>query len=95
MRPSVALAAVCLALLSTVPAHAERGDGRGGRDRREAVQEDRRDSRDREEARGDGRDRRDEQQSRSRGRLSPEERRQLRRDIDDAGREIYRERRDR
>lgn len=30
---------------------------------------------------------------RSRGRLSPEERKQLRRDIDEAGRDIYRDRR--
>ena len=74
-------------LLALGPAQAEPPQGRGeGKSRQEAAQADRRD----EARRDDGREgRRDEQGNRPPPRLSPEERRELRQQIHEAGHDVY------
>ncbi len=94
MKRLLVLISMLSALVAAYPAAAQHEDGRS--DRYERRDDSRRgNDRDRS-ARGDerGRDRQADRPSR-RDSLSPDERRQLRRDIEDYGRDIYRDRRGR
>ena len=95
MKRLLVLIGMLSALVAAYPAAAQHEDGRG--DRYERRDDSRRgNDRDRS-ARGDerrGRDREADRPSR-RESMSPDERRQLRRDIEDYGRDIYRDRRGR
>ena len=104
MKRLLVLIGMLSALVAAYPAAAQHEDGRGDRyerrdDSRRGNDRDRSargDDRDRS-ARGDerrGRDREADRPSR-RESMSPDERRQLRRDIEDYGRDIYRDRRGR
>ena len=90
MRRLLVLLSFVFALIVAWPAAADRGDRRGAQDQdRRSVQRD-------ERSRGrDSRDDRnrgyEDRRSQRREYLSPDERRELRRDIQDAGRDVYRE----
>jgi len=89
MRRLLIMASMATLLLSSVPGYAQQGGGnRRGTDRpmRQAPPPQREQMPPR-----DFRNDRDAQDPR-RGQLSPEERRQLRRDIGDHGRDVYRDR---
>lgn len=88
MKRLIALVGMLCALVAAYPAAADYENNR--RDQR-YERDDRRYERERGEQRDDRRDRGFEREQRGE-RLSPDQRRQLRRDIEDLGRDVYRER---
>jgi hypothetical protein len=93
MKRLLVLLSFVFALVIAWPAAADRGDRRGAQDQdRRSVQ---RDDRDRGRDSRDSNRNYDDRRSQRRDYLSPDERRELRRDIQDAGRDVYRERRPR
>lgn len=93
MKRLLVLLSFVFALIIAWPAAADRGDRRGAQDQdRRSVQ---RDDRDRGRDSRDSNRNYDDRRSQRRDYLSPDERRELRRDIQDAGRDVYRERRPR
>ncbi|MEZ5613852.1 MAG: hypothetical protein R3E35_01400 [Rhodocyclaceae bacterium] len=96
MKRLTALAGVLLALAAGLPARAETGEGPGRFERIQQQRELRReDFLGRREPRREALQRRQQERAEREarpGRLTPEERRQLRRDIREHGRKVYRNR---
>ncbi|MBM3392759.1 MAG: hypothetical protein FJY34_12435 [Betaproteobacteria bacterium] len=84
MKRSTALAGVLVALAASLPVQAQSGDGQRRFERYQQQREFRREEHQRRQQE------RDEREGRQ-GRLTPEERQQLRRDIREHGRDVYRD----
>lgn len=85
MKHFATLAGVLLALVASLPAQAQPGDGQRRFERFQQQREMRREEFQRRQFERDGQEGRP-------GRLTPEERQQLRRDIREHGRDVYRDR---